>query len=282
MHDGWETRRRRGPGPRLGDRASWARAAPCTGWRWTPRISRATLRELLESTVPPTAGSLPPTWRKRVALRAARRCSRTPGTASTRCCRGADRSPTSRLNYLPGRRRRPAAALRDSGRSEPEDLARLQRAWLRDEADGGAPRLLRLPRLGAPDGRGPPVPGLADLQEAIRSDLAEPRRARTGWRPSPRIRGSARRGAGGVVRGGAGRSARGADAQTLVELIEANRDYETRFGHIFIVCATGKSAGGDARPAARRGWTTIPRPSCASPPRSSGRSPACGWRNFSS
>jgi OHCU decarboxylase len=36
--------------------------------------------------------------------------------------------------------------------------------------------------------------------------------------------------------------ARGADARTLAELIEANRVYETRFDHIFIVCATGKSA----------------------------------------
>ncbi|HEX4962653.1 MAG TPA: 2-oxo-4-hydroxy-4-carboxy-5-ureidoimidazoline decarboxylase [Thermoanaerobaculia bacterium] len=36
--------------------------------------------------------------------------------------------------------------------------------------------------------------------------------------------------------------ARGADAQTLAELIEANRLYETRFDHIFIVCATGKTA----------------------------------------
>jgi len=36
--------------------------------------------------------------------------------------------------------------------------------------------------------------------------------------------------------------ARDADAQTLAELIEANRVYETRFDHIFIVCATGKNA----------------------------------------
>ena len=27
------------------------------------------------------------------------------------------------------------------------------------------------------------------------------------------------------------------------ELMQANRDYEARFGHIYIVCATGKSAG---------------------------------------
>lgn len=31
--------------------------------------------------------------------------------------------------------------------------------------------------------------------------------------------------------------------ETLDELAEANREYEQRFGHIFIVCATGKSAG---------------------------------------
>lgn len=34
----------------------------------------------------------------------------------------------------------------------------------------------------------------------------------------------------------------GADGQTLRELADANRDYEARFGYIFIVCATGKSA----------------------------------------
>jgi len=36
--------------------------------------------------------------------------------------------------------------------------------------------------------------------------------------------------------------ARGADAETLAALVEANRVYESRFDHIFIVCATGKSA----------------------------------------
>jgi allantoicase len=37
--------------------------------------------------------------------------------------------------------------------------------------------------------------------------------------------------------------ARGARPEILAELVEANRRYEARFGHIFIVCATGKSAG---------------------------------------
>jgi allantoicase len=35
--------------------------------------------------------------------------------------------------------------------------------------------------------------------------------------------------------------ARGADAVTLAALAEANRAYEARFGHIFIICATGKT-----------------------------------------
>lgn len=36
--------------------------------------------------------------------------------------------------------------------------------------------------------------------------------------------------------------ARDAAAETLDALAEANREYEERFGHIFIVCATGKTA----------------------------------------
>src|SRR5258708_29135766 len=36
---------------------------------------------------------------------------------------------------------------------------------------------------------------------------------------------------------------RSAPEQTMRELADANRAYEERFGHIYIVCATGKSAG---------------------------------------
>lgn len=34
-----------------------------------------------------------------------------------------------------------------------------------------------------------------------------------------------------------------ADEQTVVELSQGNSDYQNKFGFIFIVCATGKSAG---------------------------------------
>ena len=37
--------------------------------------------------------------------------------------------------------------------------------------------------------------------------------------------------------------ARVAPAETLAALGEANREYEEKFGFIFIVCATGKTAG---------------------------------------
>jgi OHCU decarboxylase len=38
------------------------------------------------------------------------------------------------------------------------------------------------------------------------------------------------------------RGTEGAPAETLAGLAAANRDYEKRFGHIFIVCASGRSA----------------------------------------
>jgi 2-oxo-4-hydroxy-4-carboxy-5-ureidoimidazoline decarboxylase len=38
-------------------------------------------------------------------------------------------------------------------------------------------------------------------------------------------------------------TAAAADERVLDELARANREYEERFGHIFIVCATGKTAG---------------------------------------
>jgi 2-oxo-4-hydroxy-4-carboxy-5-ureidoimidazoline decarboxylase len=39
------------------------------------------------------------------------------------------------------------------------------------------------------------------------------------------------------------RGAAGAGEQTLAALASGNREYEEKFGYIFIVCATGKSAG---------------------------------------
>jgi len=43
--------------------------------------------------------------------------------------------------------------------------------------------------------------------------------------------------------GGEQAGATAADHATLAALAEGNRDYEARFGHLFIVCASGLSAG---------------------------------------
>jgi OHCU decarboxylase len=84
-----------------------------------------------------------------------------------------------------------------------------------------------------------PFQSLADLQE--KSDRIWQSLGGNDWREAfaahPRI---GEKGSRWSEQEQAG--ARGADAETLAALIEANRDYESRFDHIFIVCATGKSA----------------------------------------
>ena len=60
----------------------------------------------------------------------------------------------------------------------------------------------------------------------------------------PKI-GSSAPGGHGKARGWSREEQRGTDEaspETLASLAEANRDYEARFGHIFIVCASGRSA----------------------------------------
>ena len=51
----------------------------------------------------------------------------------------------------------------------------------------------------------------------------------------------------------------GAPDEILEALAEGNRAYEEKFGFIFIVCATGRSARRDARPASAPGSRTIRR-----------------------
>jgi OHCU decarboxylase len=54
----------------------------------------------------------------------------------------------------------------------------------------------------------------------------------------PRIGAAAAEGWSGDEQAGAA----AADAATRARLVQANREYDRRFGHIFIVCATGKTA----------------------------------------
>lgn len=82
-----------------------------------------------------------------------------------------------------------------------------------------------------------PHPDLASLQAAAEAALtdADLDEAMAGH---PRIgdrnaEGASRREQSGVA---------GADPAVLAELAEANRAYEERFGHVYLVCATGRSA----------------------------------------
>lgn len=58
------------------------------------------------------------------------------------------------------------------------------------------------------------------------------------FRAHPRIGDSAAQEAAAAEQAGA----RDASSETLIVLAQANRAYEQRFGHIYIVCASGKSA----------------------------------------
>jgi OHCU decarboxylase len=77
-----------------------------------------------------------------------------------------------------------------------------------------------------------------------RRRFGEPRRSSRESHASGGGKASAEREADGSWSGQ--EQARVADAAdaTLLRLADANRDYEARFGYIFIVCATGKSAAG--------------------------------------
>lgn len=85
-----------------------------------------------------------------------------------------------------------------------------------------------------------PLPGPEDLisaSEACWDGLSTEDRLEA-FAAHPRI--GDRRAAGSAAEEQAG--ARGASAETLAELERANRDYEERFGRVFLVCATGRSA----------------------------------------
>ena len=114
-------------------------------------------------------------------------------------------------------------------------------------------------------------------------------RCATGARPSTAIRASAsntpapRRRIHSPGRRTSRRAAMSAqtDATSELALAEANRQYEERFGRIFIVCAAGKSRRGDPRHRSTGACTTPQRMSCWRPPNSSARSRsfafADGW-----
>jgi OHCU decarboxylase len=51
-------------------------------------------------------------------------------------------------------------------------------------------------------------------------------------------------------------------AQVRARIAELNREYEERFGHIYIVCASGRTGVGDSRGPAGTNGATTPSTSC--------------------
>lgn len=229
MHDGWETRRRRGPGHdwaivKLGARGPLHRVevdtshfkgnAPGTCWiegRDGAPAEEGDWREIL-----PRTPLRPHTLHRFDTVAAAGplthvRLNIHPDGGVARLRLFGTVSGIDRLNALSG------------GEAEEALLACCgSRAWARQVAESR------------------PFRDLADLEE--KSDRIWRSLGREDWLEAfavhPRIGEPGSRWSEQEQAG-----AREADAQTLAELVEANRAYESRFDHIFIVCATGKSAG---------------------------------------
>jgi allantoicase len=224
MHDGWETRRRRGPGHdwaivRLGARGTLHRVEVDTSHfkgnapgscSIEGRDGEEDWREIL-----PLTPLRPHTLHRFDEIAAAgpvthARLNIHPDGGVARLRLFGAVSPLDRLNAMsPGEAERDLLACCGS------------RAWA----------------CGMVDGR--PFQSLDDLKE--KSDQIWQGLGREDWLEAfaahPRIGEAGSRWSEAEQAG-----ARGADAETLAALAATNRDYESRFDHIFIVCATGKSA----------------------------------------
>lgn len=236
MHDGWETKRRRGPGHdwaivRLATRASLHRVevdtshfkgnAPGSCSLEACDAAGATAEQLAAETfggwreVLPRTPLRPHTRHHFDELAAAgpfthARLNIHPDGGVARLRLFGPVTPIDWLNALP------------AGEAEPAFLACCgSRAWARRLA-ASRPFRDRSDLIRMSDGIWWSL-GPEDWLEAFK---AHPRIGEKGGRWSEQEQAGAR----------------GAGSSVLAELAEANRRYESRFGHIFIVCATGKTA----------------------------------------
>jgi allantoicase len=115
-----------------------------------------------------------------------------------------------------------------------EDLAALvrigERAWWSLGEDDWLEAFAAHPRIGQPALAGP--------------ESGDPgaRRSRATWSPGPESAGESTTTSAARWSGGEQSGVGGATAEVLGELAAKNQDYEERHGFIFIVCATGRSA----------------------------------------
>jgi allantoicase len=225
MHDGWETRRRRGPGHdwaivKLGARGTLHRVEVDTSHFKGNAPGSCSIEGCDEAQdwreILPLTPLRPHTLHRFDEIAAAgpithARLNIFPDGGVARLRLFGTISPLDRLNVMP------------AGEVEAELLACCgSRAWARRMAEGR------------------PFQSATDIRQ--KSDQTWRSLSREDWLEAfaahPRIGEKGSRWSEAEQAG-----ARGADAETLAALVEANRQYESRFDHIFIVCATGKSAG---------------------------------------
>ena len=231
MGDGWETKRRRGPGPRLDDRPARRRGhdsprrgrhAPLQGQRAGRLQPRR--RAGRWTTVEPLGSG-----RRGASCCRARRCSRMRGTPSRTSCARSATSRTCGSIFFPTAAS--AACGCSGGRDEPTAETRDRRAKSSRARDLGGSAVDRHATRGAERARRGAAAArccaaadrragrsemaaarpFADAEAMVatrRCDLAGARSGRTGSRRSRRTRGSGRTG-GQERAGGAGRAGRG-------------------------------------------------------------------------
>jgi allantoicase len=247
MHDGWETQRRRGPGHdwaivQLGIAGYIHRVEVDTSF-FKGNFPESCTLEVRDAAQDAGLGAA--AWKE--ILQRTKLHADTQHVFDEQLVRG-DAATHVRLNIFPDggvARLRVFGVPTRAGRAA-EGL-RLLNALLDDDAAAALRNCCGAARWAAAMAAARPFAGAEQLREAAEKSFT--RMAREDWlesfRAHPRI--GEKRTTGSAESPAAGwaeqeqAGARGADAATLAALAEANRAYEARFGHIFIVCATGKT-----------------------------------------
>jgi len=248
MHDGWETKRRRGPGHdwavvQLGIAGYIQRVEVDTSF-FKGNFPESCSVEICDVHDPSALESA--TWKE--ILHRTKLQADTQHVFDEALVHG-DAATHVRLNIFPDggvARLRVFGTPTKAGRAT--ESLRLLNALLDEAAVAALRNCCGATRWAQAMAAARPFASVEQLREAAEKCFTD--LAREDWlecfRAHPRI-GEKKAAASGASPAAAGWSeqeqagARVADAATMASLAEANRAYEARFGHIFIVCATGKT-----------------------------------------
>jgi len=248
MHDGWETKRRRGPGHdwaivQLGIAGYIQRVEVDTSF-FKGNFPESCSLEICDA---PAGAALDTAAWKEILHRTKLRAD-TPHVFDEQIAHR-DAATHVRLNIFPDggvARLRVIGTPTKAGRAA--ESLRLLNALLDEAAVAALRNCCGATRWAQTMAAARPFASVEQLREAAEKCFTE--MAREDWlecfRAHPRI-GEKKAAASAASPAAAGWSeqeqaaTRAADAATMAALAESNRAYEARFGHIFIVCATGKT-----------------------------------------